>query len=280
MGAFDLQGDFAGLALMVVLLGMKHGFDADHVAAIDGLTRYNARARPALARAAGVLFSVGHGVVVAGVAVGVSVLARVQQVPSWLEVFGAWVSIGALTLLALMNIVAVLRTPPEEVARLRGWRSGAFARLLRAGSSAMVMGVGALFALSFDTISQAALFAATAARFGGWQPALALAMLFILGMLLIDGVNGAWVARLVRRSDRSARLASRVMALAVSGVGLSTAALTVATRALPGVDGWVQGKELWFGVAVIIFVGVSYALGQWLTRSGDVSAFNGPPANP
>src|SRR3954468_3939830 len=116
MGAFDLQGDFAGLALMVVLLGMKHGFDADHLAAIDGLTRYNARARPALARAAGVLFSVGHGAVVAGVAVVVSVLARVQRGPSWLEVFGAWVSVGALTLLAVMNIVAVLRTPGQEVA--------------------------------------------------------------------------------------------------------------------------------------------------------------------
>ena len=42
----------------------RHGFDADHLATIDGLTRYNARANPRLARMAGALFSLGHGVVV------------------------------------------------------------------------------------------------------------------------------------------------------------------------------------------------------------------------
>jgi len=262
----EFHRDFGGLAVVVLLLGMKHGFDADHIAAIDGLARYNARARPALARAAGVLFSAGHGVVVAAVAVAVSLLAHGPQVPRGLEAFGAWVSIGALTLLALMNIVATLRTPEQEVARLVGWRCGVFGRLLRAGSSVMVMGVGALFAFSFDTISQAALFAATSTRFGGWRSALALAMLFIMGMVLVDGVNGAWVARLVRRSDRSARVASRVLALAVSGVGLITAALGLASRTLPDIDAWSRGKDMWFGVAVVTFVAISFALGQRLAR--------------
>jgi high-affinity nickel-transport protein len=267
MNPADLPRDFVSLALLILLLGMKHGFDADHLAAIDGLTRYNARARPRLARAAGLLFSIGHGLVVMGVAVGVSLLAKVWHVPQWLEAFGAWVSIGVLTLLALLNIVAVLRTPGKEQAQLKGWRSGAFSRLLHAGSPAMVMGVGTLFALSFDTVSQAALFAVTATQFGGWRPALLLALLFIVGMLVIDGVNGAWIARLIRRSDRSARVASRVMALAISGVGLLTAALTFATRTVPNVDAWAQGKELWFGAAVVAVISVSFAIGQQLARS-------------
>jgi high-affinity nickel-transport protein len=135
----------------------------------------------------------------------------------------------------------------------------------------MVMGVGTLFALSFDTVSQAALFAVTATQFGGWRPALLLALLFVAGMLVIDGLNGAWIARLIRRSDRSARVASRVMALAVSGVGLLTAALTFASRTVPEVDAWAQGKELWFGAAVVAVVGVSFAFGQQLARS-EVSA--------
>ena len=196
----DLPRDFLSLALVILLLGMKHGFDADHLAAIDGLTRYNARARPRLARAAGALFSIGHGLVVAGVAIGVSVLAQAWHVPRWLEAFGAWLSIGVLTLLALLNIDAVLRTPGQELAQVQGWRSGMFARLLHAGSPVMVMGVGTLFALSFDTLSQAALFAVTATQFGGWRPALLLALLFIAGMLVIDGVNGVWIARLIQRN--------------------------------------------------------------------------------
>ena len=268
MNPTDLPRDFLGLALVVLLLGMRHGFDADHLAAIDGLTRYNARARPRVARLAGVLFSIGHGLVVVCVALGVSTLSQAWRAPKWLESFGAWMSISVLTLLALMNIVAVLKTPDHEVAQLLGWRSGVFSKLLCAGNPIMVMGVGTLFALSFDTVSQAALFAVTAAQFGGWQPALLLALLFIGGMLLTDGVNGLWISRLIRRSDQTARIASRVVALAVSGVGLLTAGLSLASLALPDVNAWTQGKGLWFGAALVAIIITSFALGQQLARPG------------
>ena len=268
MNPTDLPRDFLGLALVVLLLGMRHGFDADHLAAIDGLARYNARARPSLARLAGVLFSIGHGLVVVCVALGVSTLSQAWRAPQWLESFGTWMSIIVLTLLALMNIAAVLKTPEHEMARLLGWRSGVFSKLLRAGNPIMVMGVGSLFALSFDTVSQAALFAVTAAQFGGWQPALMLALLFIGGMLLTDGINGLWISRLIRRSDQTARIASRVVALAVSGVGLLTAGLSLASLALPDINAWSQGKGLWFGAALIAIIITSFALGQQLARPG------------
>lgn len=262
----NLPSDFLGLALVVLMLGIKHGLDADHLAAIDGLTRYNAQARPRLARSAGVLFSLGHGLVVVGVAIGVSTFAQAWRAPHWLESFGAWVSIAVLTLLALLNIGAVLKTPCAETAALRGWRCGVFARLLRARSPATVLAVGTLFALSFDTISQATLFAVTATRFGGWQSALFLALLFIAGMLLTDGLNGWWIARLVRRSDQTARIASRVMALAVSGVSLLTAGLGVATQTVPNIDAWAENKALWFGAAIAVVTFTSYVIGQRLAR--------------
>lgn len=263
----DLPRDFLGLALVVLMLGIKHGLDADHLAAIDGLTRYNAPARPRLARIAGVLFSLGHGGVVVAVALGVSTLAQAWRAPHWLESFGAWVSIGVLTLLALLNISAVLTTPRHATAHLLGWRCGAFARLLRAGSPATVMAVGTLFALSFDTVSQATLFAVTATQFGGWQSALLLALLFITGRLLTDGLNGWWIARLLRRSDQTARIASRVMALAVSGVSLLTAGLGVATQTVPNINTWAEGKALWFGAAIVVVLFTSYRVGQKLARS-------------
>jgi high-affinity nickel-transport protein len=273
----DLPSDFLGLALVVLMLGIKHGLDADHLAAIDGLTRYNAQARPRLARAAGVLFSLGHGLVVVGVALAVSTLAQAWRAPHWLESFGAWVSIGVLTLLALLNIGAVLKTPCDETAQLLGWRCGVFARLLHARSPATVMAVGTLFALSFDTVSQATLFAVTATRFGGWQSALFLALLFIAGMLLTDGLNGWWIARLVRRSDETARIASRVMALAVSGVSLLTAGLGVATQTVPQIDLWAEDKALWFGAAIVAITFASYVVGQRLAR-GEARAATFRPA--
>ena len=267
MNPSDLPRDFVTLAMAIFLLGMKHGLDPDHLAAIDGLTRFNARARPRLARASGALFALGHGLVVVGTAVGVAVLARAWRVPHWLDAFGAWLSIGVLTLLALLNIVTVLRTPGAEQAHLAGWRSDMFSGLLRTGNPVMVMGVGILFAVSFDTISQASLFAVVATRFGGWNVSLLLAVLFVVGMLVTDGVNSLWIARLFRRSDRTARVASRVLALTASGLGLLTAGLNLAIRTSPAIDVWSQGKELWFGGAIIAVVAISYAIGQQLATT-------------
>ena len=100
-------------------------------------------------------------------------------------------------------------------------RSASKGRLLgnlrHASHPALIALVGALFALSFDTLSQAAFFALTATQFGGWQHALVLALLFTFGMLLTDGINGLWIARLIARADQVALVASRVMGLVVSG---------------------------------------------------------------
>ncbi|HUP06205.1 MAG TPA: nickel transporter [Caldimonas sp.] len=272
MSTPDLLRDFIGLAAVVLLLGLRHGFDADHLAAIDALACHNAGRRPRVARLSGVLFSLGHGLVVVGVALGVSLLAQAWRAPQWLEATGVWVSVVALTLLALVNIVAVVQTPHDERTRLVGLRSGLFGRLLRAEHPLAVLGVGVVFALSFDTISQAALFAMTAAAYGGWRPALVLGLIFTTGMLLTDGVNGWLIWRLVHHSERTARVASRTVALAVSGVGLLTAGLALATRFMPAAQVWAEGKELWFGGAVVGIVLASFLVGQRLARAAPAFA--------
>ncbi len=50
----DLPTEWSALAALVFLLGLKHGFDADHLAAIDGLTRHNTRHGRGFARSCGV----------------------------------------------------------------------------------------------------------------------------------------------------------------------------------------------------------------------------------
>jgi high-affinity nickel-transport protein len=262
-----LPHDFLALAILVFLLGLKHGFDADHLATIDGLTRFNARRRPALARYCGVLFSLGHGAVVVIIALAVSTLASHWQTPAWLEIFGAWVSIAFLFALGLLNVRAVLSADPGEVVRPIGLKGRFLGRLAEAASPGLIALVGALFALSFDTISQAALFALTATRFGGWQDALMLGLLFMLGMLVTDGINGYWISRLIVRTDQIARIASRVMSLVVAGVSLLVGAFGVMKLSLPTVDAWSEGKELFFGAAVIAIIGGSFLLSLHLSRA-------------
>ena len=56
----DLPTDWSALCALVFLLGMRHGFDADHLATINGLTRLGSQSRSPFARYGGVLFSLGH----------------------------------------------------------------------------------------------------------------------------------------------------------------------------------------------------------------------------
>lgn len=263
----SLPSDLLALSLLVFVLGLKHGFDADHLATIDGLTRFNARKRPGLARYCGALFSLGHGAVVVAIALTVSTLARYWQTPEWLETVGAWISIAFLFALGLLNIHAVLRAEPGEVVHPVGLKGRFLGRLAQAARPGLIALVGALFALSFDTISQAALFALTASQFGGWQDALLLGLLFMLGMLVTDGINGFWISRLIVRADQVARIASRVMSLVVAGISLLVGAFGVMKLSLPDIDAWSEGKELFFGAAVVTVIGVSYLLALRLSRT-------------
>src|SRR5437868_15461734 len=101
-----LPTHWLALVAVVFLLGLKHGLDPDHLAAIDGLTRFNAKRKPVLSRWSGLLFSAGHGVVVTMVAVAVATVATKWQAPQWLESAGTWISIAFLTLLGMANLAA------------------------------------------------------------------------------------------------------------------------------------------------------------------------------
>jgi high-affinity nickel-transport protein len=261
-----LPPDWLSLLILTFVLGMKHGFDADHLATIDGLTRYNARANPRMARYCGTLFSLGHGAVVMAIALGVSAIAGQWEVPAWFGTLGALISIAFLVVLGSLNLAAVLRAGPDEVVQPVGIKGKLLGSLRHVSHPALVALVGALFALSFDTLSQAAFFALTATQFGGWEHAFALALLFMLGMLLTDGINGLWIARLIARADQVALVASRVMGLVVSGVSLLVAGFGVAKLLSPAVDAWSEGKELLFGFALVAIIAISFVAAVRLTR--------------
>lgn len=267
-----LPNDWLALMLLVFTLGVKHGLDADHLATIDGLTRFNARQNPKLARWCGALFSLGHGAVVIAIALAVGSVAQRWTVPEWLEDLGSWISITFLVLLGALNLVAVLTTRPNEVVRTAGLKGRFFARLQRTGNPALIALVGAFFALSFDTMSQAALFALTGTRFGGVAHSLTLGLLFMLGMMATDGINGLWISHLIRRADRIACVASRVMGLAVGGLSLLVAGYGIAKYVSPEVGAWSDGKEIAFGLSFILVVALSFFFALRLARTGGATS--------
>ncbi|MCX7155705.1 MAG: nickel transporter [Rhodocyclales bacterium] len=262
----DLPTDWIALLALVFILGAKHGLDADHLATIDGLTRYNLRIAPARARWCGSLFSLGHGAIVMLIALGVGLASTHWTVPEWMEDVGTWISIGFLTALGILNLRAVLTAPAGELVATIGIKAGLLRRLQATSHPLAIAAVGSLFALSFDTMSQAALFAVTATQHGGVAHALILGLTFTTGMLLADGANGLWIARLLRRADHRARIASRVMGLTVAAISLSVAGFGLARWLRADVSHWYEGKELMVGAGVIVLLATSFVLGSMLAR--------------
>ncbi|MDQ5878091.1 MAG: nickel/cobalt transporter (NiCoT) family protein, partial [Pseudomonadota bacterium] len=95
---------------------------------------------------------------------------------------------------------------------------------------------------------------------------LTLALLFMLGMLVTDGINGLWISRLIQRADEVAQIASRVMGLVVAGVSLAVAGFGAAKFFSPTVDAWSDGKELVFGALLVAIIAGSYLFAVRLTR--------------
>jgi high-affinity nickel-transport protein len=262
----ELPHEWLALLALAFALGLKHGLDADHLVAIDGLARYNRSVRPRLARWCGALFSLGHGALVTGAAAALGVAAGGWVVPGWLEDLGAWIAIVLLIAIGLANLVTVLRADPARVVRPAALRGTLLGRLFATSHPAAIVAVGALFAVSFDTLSQAALFAVAGSEQGGWPYAAGLGLAFTAGMLLTDGANGLWIAALLGSADARARVVSRVLGLAVAALSLAVAAYMLAGRGLPALAAWGEDRELALSAAVFVGLLGAFGLGCLLAR--------------
>ncbi|GLV48338.1 nickel permease [Thermus sp. LT1-2-5] len=183
-----------GLDLLAVALGMRHGVDPDHLAAVDGLSRV----RPSPYN--GVLFALGHGGVVTLLAFpAAALLERVDLEALHLPPL-------LLLLVGGLNLYRLLR--PEE-------RAPARLPLLHP------LLLGLLFGLGFETASQLSALALSAEL----SP-LRLGLLFTLGMLLVDGVDGFLASRLqnLAHDSERARRASRFLGWTVVAVAFLLAA--------------------------------------------------------
>jgi high-affinity nickel-transport protein len=258
--------DWLGLVLVVFILGLKHGMDPDHLATIDGLTRFNAQHRPRLSRWSGCLFSLGHGLVVTLVAAIIALTANRWSAPHWLEDFGAWVSILFLLALGIANLWEVFRSERDQVVRPVGFKGRFLRRFSETSHPVVIAAVGAAFALSFDTVSQTVLFSLTASNLAGWIFSIALGILFMIGMMVTDSINGFWVARLLRRTNQRALIASRVMGLSIAFLSLAIAGLGMAKYFAPAFSAMLEGASILMGCGLLVILLASFTLAIRLSR--------------
>ncbi|NKQ58165.1 HoxN/HupN/NixA family nickel/cobalt transporter [Amycolatopsis sp. K13G38] len=248
-----------GLGVTAFTLGMRHAFDADHIAAIDNTTR-KLIAEGKRPLTVGFWFSLGHSTVVFALCVllafGVrTLLGQLGNDESTLHavtgVVGVLVSGLFLCLIALFNLVVLVGI----LKVFRGLREGRFDeteldeqlnkrgllnRILGKATAAVrkpwhIYPVGVLFGLGFDTATEVGLLvlAGGAAAFAlPWYAILVLPVLFAAGMTMFDAADGAvmnyaygWAAaRPVRKIYYNIAITGLtvVVALVIGGIELIT----------------------------------------------------------
>lgn len=208
-------------------LGMRHGTDPDHLAAIDGLTRVRPRSTN------GVLFALGHGLVVLLLAAGVGhVLAQ------RFEFVGPWV----LILIGIVNLWRLLYKTKRSPATLP--------------IVAQPFLLGMLLAAGFETASQL-----SALIVAGQTNPYFLGLTFAAGMALVDGLDGylaAGTQRLAATGGARSQAASRFL-----GIIVVIFSFSLGGAELLG----VQLDRLVLPLGLCLFVGV-IAIRVWARSKG------------
>src|SRR5271156_1578603 len=241
-----------GTALLAYSLGLRHAVDADHIAAIDNVTRklMQEGKRPV---AVGLMFSLGHSTIVllGSAALAAAALALQHRMDAARHiggVVGTLVSTLFLFGIAIVNLI-VLRSIYRAFARVRGGAPyveedfvlllaarGFLARLFRPMFAIITRSwhmypLGLLFGLVFDTATEIGLLGISAAEASKGLPLwsiLVFPALFAAGMSLIDttdnilmlGAYGWAFVKPVRKLyyNMTITLVSVVVAFAVGGI--------------------------------------------------------------
>lgn len=203
-----------GTALLAYTFGLRHAVDADHISAIDNVTRklMQENKRPV---AVGFFFSLGHSTIVVGLSVAIAFAAAyVQNNVGILKnaggLIGTSVSALFLFLIALMNILVLWEIfqafqkvkrgeeyndqTLDEFLNQRGLMGRFFRPLLRLVDKSWKMyPVGILFGLGFDTATEVGLLGISAVEAGKGLPIIYIMIfpaLFLAGMCLLDTTDG------------------------------------------------------------------------------------------
>lgn len=203
-----------GVALLAYTFGLRHSVDADHISAIDNVTRklMQENKRPV---AVGFFFSLGHSTIVVALTVAIAIAATFvgSAIPALKNaggLIGTSVSAAFLYLIAIINLLVLWEIfqafrkvkrgeeyndqTIDEFLNQRGLMGRFFRPLLRLVDKSWKMyPVGVLFGLGFDTATEVGLLGIAAAQAGKGLPIfyiLIFPLLFTAGMCLLDTTDG------------------------------------------------------------------------------------------
>jgi nickel/cobalt transporter (NiCoT) family protein len=305
---------FTGLAITAYILGVRHGFDADHIAAIDNTTRklLNDGKRPLTV---GTWFSLGHSTIVCAM-----IVALVAATEFITRQYNTFASVGAvlgtlisgifLFIIGIVNVIIVLevyrmfrgvrdgeldqRALDDQMLK-RGFLNRIFGRFFKVVSEPwQIYPIGVLFGLGFDTATEVLIIGLTILVAGSgaiplWA-VLFLPLLFTCGMVLSDTTDGfamryayGWAFNHPIRKifyNLTLTIISVMVAFVIGGIEL--------LQVLSGEFGW--GGPVWawidnlnfeaLGVGIVILFLASWGVAMAVYRVKGYEKIGWGPAEP
>jgi len=226
----DVSLFIAATIPVMILLGIRHGLDVDHIAAIDNLVRMRNASKSA--RWIGMLFSAGHMLAVCAEMVALIYIVKSLETQATFQMLGGIVGAFVLALIGGVNLYSLRRYGRSGFGML-AQRMAETTRF--AGNVGSPLIIGFVFGLGFDTATQvsALTVSAVASATQGVQVALLLAGFFAAGMIPTDTLDSLVLREVFSRMTSTGGF--KMMSYALSVLALSVAMLE-ATGVIAGVD--------------------------------------------
>jgi nickel/cobalt transporter (NiCoT) family protein len=239
--------------LLMFLLGFRHGFDPDHIAIIDGISVRYSNTRPVLARWTGTLFALGHGSVVTVIAVMISRISHAFSFPQIVWDILDWVPGILLILVGLMNLRGLISRQTYHSHGLKTWLLPE--KLKNSSHPLSIVLIGVLFAMVFDTNTQAAAWAYSASSGSGTSHALMLGICFTAGMMLTDSIDSQILYLLTRQSFGTDRVIAyrRKLGCVIVAITFSAGFYKIISHINPRFE---LSESVLTGIGISLFVGM------------------------
>lgn len=242
--------------VLLFVLGLRHGLDPDHIALIDNITLKSVEEGRWYSRWIGSFFAFGHGLTVTIISLLItSFAAELNQAKGFFS-FTEWLPVLLLFIVGCANLHQLLKNSSQVP-------SGRLALLPKRwnihSNPVFIVFVGMLFALVFDTTTQAAAWGYAASTPFNTSGALVLGVIFTSGMMLSDTLDSNLLSSVLKNglSQQSLTSYRRNLGWMIVTLSFTVVAYQLMVHFNPALEMNEQYKLL-FGLLFLVFVLVNY----------------------
>lgn len=193
-----LQQNLSGFIILLVL-GLRHGLDPDHITIIDGYTYRLHEKKSVWSRWVGSLFALGHGAMVIVIALSLSILKNSFKMPGWLDIVVEWLPLSMLLMIGVSNVISL--TQKKQVTP--SFRKRLLPKYFNTHLNPFtVILTGIIFGFIFDTSSQIAAFGYAVSASSQVMYAVLGGLVFAIGLIMTGTCDSFLLNKLLKTFDQ------------------------------------------------------------------------------